>query len=79
MKMEKVKKYRLTALTRVGRGRGLMKKGEIFKGALGGIYNRLDKCFINGCEIEQERNTTKYKVHAGWGSHVADIKIEEVD
>ena len=67
---------KLTALTRVGRTPNCMSKGETFKGNWQEIKNRLKVCFINGCSLEQIKKTNHWKVHAGWGSHVADIKLE---
>ena len=67
---------KLTALTRVGRTGNLLSEGEIFEGSWNEIQKRLDACFINGCELEQIGKTNKWKVYAGWGSHVADIKLE---
>ena len=76
MAKEKEKLYKLTALTRVGRTDKLIQKGEEFKGTWKNIYDRLNACFINGCELEQQGETIKYKIYAGYGSHVADIKLE---
>ena len=72
----KDKKYKLTALTRVGRTDKAMQKGEELTGTWNDIYNRLNACFLNGCILEQQEKTTHYKVNAGGGSHVADIKLE---
>lgn len=74
---ELIKKYKLTALTRVGRT-GVLRKGDVFEGTWREIENKLEACFINGCEIERIKKTNKWKVYAGWGSHVADIKIEVI-
>ena len=76
MEDDKKKLYKLTALTRVGRTDKLIQKGEEFKGTWKNIYDILNACFINGCELEQQGETTKHKVYAGWGCHVADIKLE---
>ncbi len=76
---EKKKKYKLIALTRVGRTDKLMKQGDMLLGTWQEVYDRLNACFISGCELEQQGKTTKYKVYAGWGSHVADIQLIPVD
>ena len=66
---------KITALTNVGR-LGNLQKDKIIEGSWNDIYKALDDCFINGCEIERQGNTDHWKVFAGRGSHVADIKIE---
>ena len=66
---------KLTALTRVGRT-GKLSKGKIIEGTWTEIYDALNACFINGCELGNVKGTNKWKVYAGWGSHVADIKLE---
>lgn len=66
---------KLMAITKVGRNANI-KQGEIIEGDWKLLYKRLNACFINGCELEQIPNTSKWKVYAGYGSHVADIQIE---
>ncbi len=72
------RKMKLIALTEVGRANPL-NKGEIFEGNWDEIMKRLESCFVNGCEIERKEGTNEWKVFAGWGSHVADIRIEGYD
>ena len=64
----------MIALTDVGRCNTFV-KGTIFEGTWQEIQDRLEACFINGCEIERQNKGTKWKVFAGYGSHVADIKL----
>lgn len=69
---------KLIALTDVGRVKPLC-KGKTFEGTFEQICKRLECCFINGCEIKRQGKTDNWKVFAGWGGHVADIKIEGYD
>jgi len=66
---------KLIALKRVGRTESLIKENEVVEGTWRDIYKRLDSCFINGCELERVEGTNKFKVYAGYGSHVSDVEI----
>lgn len=68
---------KLIAITSIGRGR--IQPNQIITGTPKKIYDVLNSCFINGCMLEEDNKIGIWKVFAGFGSHVGDIKLEMTD